>query len=907
MEKVINGTKMRKSVSCVLTVAMLASVGIAVPASAETGVQTLNFADYAGHLSNAGYISTCDDAKSTTKEVYTYASDVREGGIVFNMEADVADAGDYTMEIYGSYLVKDYTIEDASYGYTSTLSYALNGEETYTELTYDNAEVKAYNYETLTIKSFPNGEIPENAGQPDDLYHNPSNDLIGGRCKSAKTTVSLQAGKNTISVMVNAMPDVPSMQAVLLDCVKIYQRPAEGILVSAKEATEIPFWGNTYITSKGMGASKISGQKGGTIYATNGGWNEELHPELKTYIDIQEAGMYEINTLGRFAIGTGDTNWLARVAVSVDGIELNGEYNRVSDLAYGDLGLGGNKVRTQAVYLAPGIHELCYTMTDSLDGANMHFALDCIHIKSVSIYADSATDGVIYADQLAGAGNKSMPTVTRTCPFTGNEETVYAAYDYNNSVDKIDYEFPFYIGETGYYDISYLVGPEYNWTGYANVYIDGSQTGTKIQSLTNKGSLNYEWTEDFGYAKAYQFLPNRYVQEMQYFEAGKHMMKISFLPVGNMIYSFDRVEITATDFGIPDGKAELETMRNFNDENKTFSSVSYTNASNALVMVPTSEAQTDKTYRTYTAVVQVAESGNYYFELGAAGFSAGREWLSPISVSIGNQDLGYLRTPDSVTDNFVRADSPYDTTNYPLYQFTAKQVVPLEANKNYIVTFKIDSRVNNSYNGQNLGYNDDYHAALDYFALKKQTTLTNPQAKLSDTIAVGEAANITVSDNEKTITAADVYQMTFKSSNENVVTVDGTGLVTAQAAGNAQITVEIIANMSDDAISLYCPITVTDSDVYVANAVVTETGAISFDVSNVGRDSYENGVVAVAACYNENLLTEVKIFNIGNLYSGDYYSYSHQFSKYTIDCDVKIMLLESWANMKPILDKAVVR
>ncbi|HIT85033.1 MAG TPA: Ig-like domain-containing protein [Candidatus Ornithomonoglobus intestinigallinarum] len=171
-----------------------------------------------------------------------------------------------------------------------------------------------------------------------------------------------------------------------------------------------------------------------------------------------------------------------------------------------------------------------------------------------------------------------------------------------------------------------------------------------------------------------------------------------------------------------------------------------------------------------------------------------------------------------------------------------------------VITFYAEER-DASYNG-GIYYGIDY---IDF--TKAYDELTAPQMYLNQEMNVGDTISAIIMDGSKIVTPDTVYQLTFKSDNEEVASVDGSGLVKGVSAGTATITAAIRANRASEEIVLKQTVTVNGDTTELASVknVKNDNGKISFDVtSSFGIDTAQ----AYVASYDNGVLVSVKLQEI---------------------------------------------
>ena len=239
------------------------------------------------------------------------------------------------------------------------------------------------------------------------------------------------------------------------------------------------------------------------------------------------------------------------------------------------------------------------------------------------------------------------------------------------------------------------------------------------------------------------------------------------------------------------------------------------------------------------------EEKTVMLQIGAAA-KAWAPWLSPVYVSLNGGEKEDLLSFNRIAthegdDGFRSAD------------MVRNGAVKINKGLN-VITFYAEER-DASYNG-GIYYGIDY---IDF--TKAYDELTAPQMYLNQEMNVGDTISAIIMDGSKIVTPDTVYQLTFKSDNEEVASVDGSGLVKGVSAGTATITAAIRANRASEEIVLKQTVTVNGDTTELASVknVKNDNGKISFDVtSSFGIDTAQ----AYVASYDNGVLVSVKLQEI---------------------------------------------
>lgn len=306
--------------------------------------------------------------------------------------------------------------------------------------------------------------------------------------------------------------------------------------------------------------------------------------------------------------------------------------------------------------------------------------------------------------------------------------------------------------------------------------------------------------------------------------------------------------------------------------------------------VPTNDLSTN-----FTIYADAAEDGEYILHAGMSAFDSrpNTGYLSPISFTVNGTDTRYLRSADGSN---IDMTTDYDANPYGLFYNKLFEMrdyyttAPVHLNKGRnIIDVTLYNRKDNPTSGNT--FSSIFIAGLDYISFAKAVELENPTAVLTtNTLHTGYTAQVKVMDGTKEITLGDVYQITYKSSNENVIGVDGNGTITARMAGTAKISVEVMVMPSSEPIPLSTElITVTDDDIYVSDFVVDDSGNVSFKVVNRGEDDL-SGVAIFASCYDNDKLIDVKMKSGVDIDSGANDGLNAKFDNFNGHMDVKVFV-----------------
>lgn len=278
-----------------------------------------------------------------------------------------------------------------------------------------------------------------------------------------------------------------------------------------------------------------------------------------------------------------------------------------------------------------------------------------------------------------------------------------------------------------------------------------------------------------------------------------------------------------------------------------------------------------------TYLIVSAKSGTAYALSNNDGSSASQQ------VIISGTPATISQNENTSTWTFTQSGTAWTVKNGNVYLRLNKDILGTSS-RNLTVTDQGNGAYRITYNNRDLRYNngswtrgsdgDKYNVYLF-----KQTTPPGDSVALSVTpksasLKPGETANLTASvlvDGA----AADSYEITWSSSNENVATVANDGVVTAVADGTATITATLTrANglAPTETVKVEIPITVTSKTVSSANltgndAVTTRKG-VEPDFSNIKLNvTYDDNSTDVITTKNGLVISGYNINEIGVHYA----------------------------------------
>ena len=270
------------------------------------------------------------------------------------------------------------------------------------------------------------------------------------------------------------------------------------------------------------------------------------------------------------------------------------------------------------------------------------------------------------------------------------------------------------------------------------------------------------------------------------------------------------------------------------------------------------------------------------FQVGIAS-QAWAVWLSPVYIQLNGAEAddpaNYTRLAiQGGNDGFRNAD------------MLKNEAVELNEGLN-IITFIVKQR--------SAQYNGGIYYGLDYIEFTKANEpLTAPELVMQTELEVGDESEIQIMDGSEFVTPDRVYQITYKSGNEAVATVDGNGKLSAVSPGSAEITVAIRVNVNSEEIVLKKTVTVEGKDQLISvSGISKDNAAISFNVkSSTELDAAD---VYIAGYDVSGALVSVKKHSINGLAAGDSKMISDSLDDYEKIESVKIFV---WMDMYPLIN-----
>lgn len=228
--------------------------------------------------------------------------------------------------------------------------------------------------------------------------------------------------------------------------------------------------------------------------------------------------------------------------------------------------------------------------------------------------------------------------------------------------------------------------------------------------------------------------------------------------------------------------------------------------------------------------VNAEETGKY--DLGIA--YAYSEWWSRVHLLVDGREL-------TTTDQGILYESnAIDKKNAKL--FTANNV---ELDKGvHTIKIIVDKRSSDS----------RYVAVLDCVKIAPADDRTFTAGAETMALDRNATGTISIKSGDKTITASDVYSITYVSSNEEIATVNGDGVVTSKNGGSATITANVKATNLSAVQQVKVKVTVADDrDAWITGA--SAENGLSFKVNL--KAAAENKIDVFTAVFDGDKLVQV--------------------------------------------------
>lgn len=743
-----------------------------------------------------------------------------------------------------------------------------------------NFETKAAGYYSLDIIAACYGYVPWlsnvnyslNGAASVDLYTNENNRLMQkldtegtfqrGRF-SIKESVYLTEGTNVLTFSCKERSSDKLKIAAALEKAVFTPKnviPSNGVIELENYAVD-----NNIETMSQATASNSQITKTG-----NANISEE---EFTIKVNVPEAARY---SLGVAAGCKFNLTWLSPLSVSINGGTYESLENYVKTEYSHDTSTFGTALFTRAdvINLNAGENTITLKATPRDDGG-IYYSLDYISLNKLGVIKPLPENGKIEAEDYATEWEAEMTTQS-----TASNGAVITKKLADQTEDEVSMTVS--TAEEGDYVIAVGAGCS-AWAEWLSPLAISFNDG-EYENLSDYGVSGVIADSDDGFRCARMTR-----QQAVHLSAGTNTIKFkaSARTAGGVYYSIDYIDIVRVQNAesisvIPDtGRIEAEDYAE--QIGMTVNTLDVASGG-ASAVVKNASASSD--------VVSIAfisdEKKQVILSVGAAS-QAWAPWLSPVHVQIngGKKEdlLSFNKTSTQEGEDGFRNADMVRRGN-------------IEINKGLnVITFYAEPRT--------ADFNGGIYYGIDYIDMAKANTeLQEPEMSLQTELEVDDKVTITIMDGSAFITPADVYQLTYKSSNEAVATVDGNGLVTAVSSGTTEITVAIRANKNSDEIVLKKIITVSgeEENMVSIDNIVNNDGTVSFDVKNsIDLDKAE---IYIASYDSDGILVSIKKHNVENIAANTGYKVSEILENYDESQRVRIYM---WMGMYPVIDSIDVK
>ena len=561
--------------------------------------------------------------------------------------------------------------------------------------------------------------------------------------------------------------------------------------------------------------------------------------------------------------------WLSPLQISVNGgaFEELADYNRMDYSK--DSSTFGTALFTRpaSVTLNKGENTIVIKATERAAGG-VFYSLDYISLEKMNVIKDLAENGRIEAEDYAAQWN----AVKRAHESGSGISAVKTISD----ADTDEVSLTVNVLEEGDYAVAVRAGCSAwaEWLSPLSVSFNGGEY-ENLESYGVSGVVNNS-SDGLRCARMTR-------QKTLHLNAGKNKISFKAAPraAGGIYYSIDYIDLVkvqnAENISLisSDGRIEME---DYAEQIGMTAGKLDVASSGASAMVKNAAGESD--------VVSIAfmsnEKKTVNFQVGIAS-QAWALWLSPVYIQLNGAEaddpVNYTRLAiQGGNDGFRNAD------------MLKNEAVELNEGLN-IITFIVKQR--------SAQYNGGIYYGLDYIEFTKANEpLTAPELVMQTELEVGDESEIQIMDGSEFVTLDRVYQITYKSGNEAVATVDGNGKLSAVSPGSAEITVAIRVNVNSEEIVLKKTVTVEGKDQLISvSAVSKNNAAISFNVkSSTELDAAD---VYIAGYDVSGALVSVKKHSIKGLAAGDSKMISDSLDDYEKIESVKIFV---WMDMYPLIN-----
>lgn len=627
------------------------------------------------------------------------------------------------------------------------------------------------------------------------------------------------------------------------------------------EAEEIACSGG--ITKQNGEYGGIANASGGKVLIFDGSYQSAAYTAT---VNAEAAGFYSVNVLANAADGTASD-----LTFTINGRSVKLTTGSAKTAIAGSKGVYGLQLyrfdSAGVVYLAKGANELSIHVGKRPNYETFALATldafefvpnDKLTVSASGKSVIEAEDSIIDLTQGESAG-------------ASGGKYVYLESGYSADVTKT---VSFMAAQAGYYKMNIVAAaaPQ-NPSSFVNVSVNDADA----QGLNNAQYYSNTATDISGRygIKLYDFESNQLV----YLKEGLNTVTLTIgrrndVPT-SMLASFDSFSFEPyTIATVGENAAAAVEVEDYNwKHTKTINE-------------RTSVALYDAGYASYTveAAVKAETAGNYNMSIEAAVNDGTSTILGDLALDINSTSVSVNNTSFTVSDLGYN----YWDEAFPAKNYRKKDSVYLNEGIN-IIKLTITP---NTARGTIL-------AAVDKIVFAPVRTITDAKISVDSVMSKGAEMNISIADQDGiSISNIDVYMITYDTTDDDIIIVDGNGKISAVGFGTATVSVAIKTNeAATEIVKRAEVIVVGDKGIYVDN-VQNTNGQVTFDF--VSTKDYDATQVFVAS-YKDNFVS-IDLVDVEAGIAGTIQK-TAALTGYEDGQDVYIFV---WQDMKPVWSKVSV-
>lgn len=612
------------------------------------------------------------------------------------------------------------------------------------------------------------------------------------------------------------------------------------------------------------GQSSIANVSGGRVLVFDGSYQSAAYTAT---VNAETAGFYSVNVLANAADGTASD-----LTFTINGRSVNLTTGSAKTAIADSKGAYGLQLYRFAsagvVYLAKGANELSISVGKrpgyptsvlaTLDAFEF-VPSDKLAVSASGKSVIEAEDSIIDLPQAESAG-------------ASGGKYVYLESGYSADVTKTA---SFMAAQEGYYKMNIVAAaaPQ-NPSSFVNISINGAAA----QALHNDQYYSNTATDISGRygIKLYDFASNQLV----YLKEGLNTVTLTIGKrndvATSMLASFDSFSFEPyTIATVGENAATAVEVEDYNWKHTR------------TVDGRTSVAFYDAGYASYIVetAVKAETAGNYNMSIEAAVNDGTSTVLGDLALDINSTLISVNNTSFTVSDLGYN----YWDAAFPAKSYRKKDFVYLNEGIN-IIKLTITP---NAARGTIL-------AAVDKIAFASARTITDATISVDSVMSKGAEKKISIADQDGiSISNIDVYMITYDTSDDDVIIVDGNGKISAVGFGTATVSVAI--KTDEDAVEIIKTAEVAvvgDDGIYVNNIRYTN-GQLTFDF--VSTKNYNATQVFVASFEESDRL---KTANLVDVQAGTAGTVTKTASLAGYE-DGQTVYILVWQDMKPVWGKVI--